>query len=153
MTSDNLLLLRSELTTDPLSRDYSGMSDTAAASSLNTANRVVRQQYMMTRRQLHVSFGFIRGVQILETLKAIGQSQDASAPLVREVVAMLYDDVGLDIGHPDAETLLAGWVAAGIVTQAEADTLLALGRATVSRGEELGLGKVGSHHVAAARAD
>lgn len=37
----NLIILSAELTADPLSRGYSGMSDAEAADSLNAVNRTV----------------------------------------------------------------------------------------------------------------
>lgn len=128
----DITTLAAELTTDPLGRGYSGMDDQQAADSLNTADRT-RTRATMTGS---------------EVLNAVDSGEWAA--LTAEEKQIVWDVVHLgDINPAGIEAmLLTNVFGAGSTTI----TLLAAARQeTVTRSEELGLGRVGVGNVTAAR--
>ena len=141
----NKAALKNELTDDPLGRGYSGMSDSAAADSLNAANRAVvrsvsaQSQRMWLAGEIHQKIAAGVDTGATDTLKGICRSALLMATNEDEYV------------RADHLALLDALVAGGILTQAEADALDDKADATISRAEELGLGLVGEQHITKAR--
>jgi hypothetical protein len=99
------------------------------------ANYQEPRSYQVTKLQLHLSFGLARGVQIMQSLRSISQSQAAEAPLFAELVDLLESQNasrGPDLGLAETEVLLSGWQQAGIITAGEKAVLLALGKQPLS---------------------
>jgi len=128
----DIAVLKSELTADLLTRGYSGMTDAAAATDLNTVYRT-RNRSSMT------------GSEILNAI--------VKAEFVALAVAdkqMVWDVIHLGDINPFG-------IEADLMTDAfggGSATLTALAAArkdSISRADELGLGQVGAHHIATAR--
>jgi hypothetical protein len=127
--------LRTELTSDPLTRGYAAMSIQQAADNLNTANRA-------------------------STVRSIAPGKIVSALVWSEYAALTADQkqvfwgmVGagdLDPNDAKIKAIFAGLFGAGTTTRAN---LIALATGPlVSRATELGLGEVTAGDVGRARA-
>lgn len=129
----DLVALKSELTTDPLSRGYSGMSDEQAADSLNAPDRSPAREFTDA------------GTLVAAIVRA---EYDALA-----TASKAYLNVVLAVSGPIPMTATfrnnLGAIF-GAATQTRAN-FLALQNRTGSRAEELGLGRVTPSHVADAR--
>jgi len=125
-------VLKTELTGDPLSRGYSGMTDAEAAADLNTVYR--------TRNKTSLS-----GSEVLNAVDAAQWAglTDAQRQTVWNIVHLgTVDPFGVEA------TLMIGVFGAGTATI----TALAASRVeTVSRAAELGLGLVYPGHIENAR--
>jgi len=134
----NYVILHNELTTDPLVRDYSTMSDAEAAVDLNTIYRT-------------------------RTLERLDQADVFNAVVVAEFAALSADgrQEVWDIVQVGGASGL--WVRSGDTARerfialfgAESDTIEALAALLtedISRAQELGLGAVKPGHVTKARA-
>lgn len=125
------------------------LSDTAATALYNAgndgecaaylrANYTEPRKYQITKLQLYASFGIVRGLTIMQTLRALGGPSSAmpeQAVMFREIVDLLESqnaDRGPDLGLPETGYMLEQWVQAGILTSQERDTLVALGRQPLS---------------------
>ena len=128
----DLLALKNELTTDPLGRGYSGMTDEAAADSLNTPNRQPDREALDS------------GLLVASIVRS---EYDALAAAAKDYLRL----VALAQSLPLTVTLKGELGAIfGPGTQTRAN-LLALLKRSGSRAEELGLGFVTPSHVAGAR--
>ncbi len=125
--------LKTELTTDPLVRGYSGMSDVVAATNLNTVNRVVHKLSMT-------------GSEVLQNVVAIEYNA-----LTAEKKEQFWGLLGIGVLDPwgkEADVMID-------IFGSGSATLTALNAArsmTVSRGVELGLGLIAVGDVQCARA-
>lgn len=98
--------------------------DADVAAALTAAQPQVKRYTPVTKRTIYGLFGLTRGVAIRAALAAAG----AQNAVIAELLSML-DDVGaggVDVGHAEAPTLLGGLVQLQIITQDEADAILAL---------------------------
>lgn len=132
----DLSILANELTTDPLTRGYSGMTDQQAADSLNTVNR--------TRLRTHLS-----GSEIYEALD-VSEFQSKTADqkqYIRDIIG-LGGSVAVD-ANSKARTVLFAIFAAGSNTRANLTTIATV---NISRATELGLETVSAGYVGEARA-
>jgi hypothetical protein len=131
----DLLTLRNELLTDPLTRGYAGMGDVAAAASLNTANRATTRTVIPAREIINATVPSewlaltANEKQRYQTITGAGDV-DASNQNVRDAFLAMF----------------AGGTATRTALAALQNGL------NVSRATEIGLPFVGAHHVAAARA-
>lgn len=155
--------LKTELDTDPLARGYAAMSDGEAAASLNAADRTVTQA--VPPGDLHQAMDNLvngDGVPIWEAAEAHKDAASAMGVAVRAALRLRdaiagYPDV--NVHSPLFEGQLSVLVGDGsgdgtnsVMTQAQADSLVALGNITISRAQELGLGAVRWQDVMRARA-
>lgn len=108
------------------------------AAWANAKTEVVYEDRFITERRIYTEFGPVRGEEILQGFEAAA----AADPVAARVLAWLKSDAGVNIGDAQAEVLLAGWVSAGLLTQAEADQLRALAARLASPAEVAGLGTV-----------
>lgn len=127
--------LREELSSDPLSREYAGMTDSDAADDLNTAYRDVTR-------------GTLSGATIFNAIvpSEFGALTDAQQRFVRDVFS-LGDAVDVGPGT-NARTVLLDAFGTGTTTR---DNLVAAVSVTISRASELGLGSVRGTDVKLAR--
>lgn len=128
----DLVALKTELTTDPLSRGYAGMTDEEAATNLNTVDRT-RNKTSMTGSEV------VNNVDAAEWVALSGEEQ-----------AKVWDILHLGTLNPfgvEAALLIA-------IFGGGSATIIALQAArvdAVSRAEELGLGSIAPGHVENAR--
>ncbi len=133
--------LSDEITLDPLARGYAGMTDSAAADSLNERNRPGPIESLLARRYL------------LLVGKWAPIADDASNHLVadnRRACRVLVDTLDAFETIDMADALVAGAVNAaldalvtlGYLTAGDKAALLALGDNLRTRAEEIGAGSV-----------
>jgi hypothetical protein len=129
-----LLILKNEITNDPLTRGYSGMTDPQIADSLNTSNRSVTVP-TLTGRQIGAA------IDLTEF--------DARTAAQQNTIRAMWplDDIPTEAGFY-REFILATFNAQS-TTRAN---ILAKFTRTSTRAAELGLPFVGAHHVAEAKA-
>lgn len=132
----DIAALQTELTTDPLGRGYSGMTDSQAANSLNTANRDGPDREIVSSHELFeaivpAEWGSLSAAekQRVQTILAMGQ---------------------VNLKGANTRANLATAFGAGTTTRSNLQALQAGPK--ISRAIELGLGTVGDGHVASARA-
>lgn len=131
----DLVALKSELTTDPLARGYSGLGDEAAANNLNTVNRT-RERPTVTGAQIYNALDPAE----FTALSAANQTK------VRDIFG-LGGDIDVRTGR-NARVVLLSLFGAATATRA---ALAALVQEPCSRAVELGLGTVTPSDVADAR--
>ena len=143
-------VLVAELTDDPLARGYAAMTDQAAAETLNAGNRTVADPARKTFRDLLREIGMADAGTIHGKLKAAAAGSDGVA-LAVAAAGDYGADGGLDFSDPATISGIDTLVAGNVLSSDEGDALKALGRKTVSRAVELGLGYVKAGHVEEAR--
>lgn len=127
------LTLRTELTTDPLARGYSGMTDAQAATSLDTVNRTVNRT----------------SVPAPEVIEAIVASEyTALSATLQNLVSLLISAGTINPQGTNTRAIFAAAFGAGTQTRTN---LIALETMTVSRAAELGIGYVAAGDVKIAR--
>ena len=125
--------LAAELTTDPLPRGYSGMTDAEAAADLNT-------EYRTKTRDL---------VSGSEILNATDDTEFGDLSVTDQSRWMnLCGIESIDTGSGIAKSLEAELFGAGTTTR---DNLIAIRALIISRAVELGLGTVKTGHIQQAR--
>jgi len=129
----NYQVLHDELDTDPLTRGYSGMDDAAAAADLNT---VYRTQSVDT----------VPGSDIFNNTDDVEYGALTAEEQNRWVNMCGVETI--DVASGVAKSLEAELFGAGTDTRTN---LAALKVRDVSRGEELGLGRIRTADVTAAR--
>ena len=116
---------------------FNGANDGKCAEYLR-ANYTEPKSYQVTKLQLYVSFGFTRGLAIMQTLRTLGGSSSPmpeKAAEFREIVDLLESQSairGPDLGISETGSMLSQWVSGSIITSEERDTLLALGKQPLS---------------------
>lgn len=131
----NLIALKTELTSDPLTRGYAGMDEFAAAVALNTANRSVPVDYLTS-------------AQVFECLD-VAEFNGLSTANKARVDRILGLGGAIKCSAPSnaRDEMLAIF---GAATNTRARLAAATSK-TVSRGVELGLGFVEPRDVRDAR--
>ena len=127
--------LKSELITDPLGRGYAGMTDQQTADSLNAANRTTTR-------------GVIDSYEVIEATVPTDWSNLSSAEKQRYQTIVSTGQVNM--AGTNTRAMLAAMFGAG--TQTRANLTALQNGPSISRATELGLTRVGPHHVAEARA-
>ena len=128
---------------------YAAMTAQEAADSLNAAT-VTKQGPVPMRLVLRWS---ARWDGIFKLREASAGGNKDHRRLADAALQMLSSPhlPEFDLSDPELMTMLAGLVSLGVLTQAEADDLKALGVQTISRAAELGLPVVQSSDVEIAR--
>lgn len=143
----NLQVLKDELTADPLTRGYSGMTDAEAADDLNTAYRESTRRVSNAKYLL-----WIAGAR----RKAIGDAAASHGSATVQGLAqvaldlLLRPDIEYDRG--DHLALLQALQSGGVLSDTDVAALDDQADATITRAAELGLGTVRAGTVAQARA-
>lgn len=149
----NLVTLQSELENDPQSLGYTG-DDVADAALLNATNRTTYQA-LGSRALLAWGAAGARLSKINDAANRV--SPFDSLPASARSVAMAADrmlsraDTELDLANAGHVALVDALVASQVLTANDKAELLAMATVARSRADELGLGKVGPHHLAQAR--
>ena len=130
----SLKKLADEMTTDPEGRGYSTMTAAQAAADLNEPRYLVLKEAWINERTLFALFGATRATEIMDGLQASTDS------LSQRVYGMLMDrgSGGIDVGHAQTRGMVGSFVSSGLVTQAEADQILALAETYQSRAQQIG---------------
>jgi hypothetical protein len=128
-------VLRTELLTDPLARDYAGMTDVDVAASLNTKNITVDVREIPPA-------DFLRGM--------VKAEWDALSAADRNYLSVLLGNGPIDVSTgTQIRAALLAMFGVGSGTRAN---LLPLLTKSISRAEQLGLPFIKPGYVAAARA-
>lgn len=139
LTTAQRLLLKAELTQDPLGRGYASMGHDEAAESLNVANRIVVRK--ISKNQILRWSAETGGIAKLRN--AVATFSNGRQAASDAALAMLQTEIG-DL-HLDAEVmaLLNSLVAGNVLTDSDRSKLLTRAVETVSRCDELcGAGSV-----------
>ena len=128
----NFDLLQTELTTDPLARGYAGMSDAAAATSLNAANR-------------NVITPSLASSLVRQIIAAQATEYAALTEANRAMLTFLTQAGTVDLTNVSVRTVLLAIFAAGSATRA---ALTAAAVTVKSRAAELGLPVLTAEQVA-----
>lgn len=128
----DLAALKNELTTDPLTRGYSGMSDEGAAESLNASNRQADRDTLDA------------GLLVASIVRS---EYDSLANAAKDYLRLIAMAQSLPL-TATLKTELAGIFGVGTQTRTN---LIALLKRPGSRAQEMGLGLVTTSNVADAR--
>ena len=145
----DIALLKLEIDSDPLGRNYSAMSDKQVAESLNNDDRTkVVQISSAELLAWAASDGRLASIKA-----AIDGGVDNTAKSLAEAAYMMIsrDGTYLDLTLPDRVAMLDGLVAYGILSADDKSDLVSKSTVSCSRAEELSLGRVRTGDVTQAR--
>lgn len=145
----NIAILKSEIDSDPLGRGYSGMDDTAVAVDLNTAYRT-KKEPISSAELLAWSASNAR-LQNIKNAAENGATDDLKSLAQAAYLIVTRDGTTLDLNLADRVAMLDSLVAAGVLTAADRTSLDALATVSISRAEELAIGRVRAGDVIQAR--
>lgn len=135
MPDVDLLVLKTELTTDPLLRGYAAMTNAQAATSLNTANRLVERSI--------VSAALVDGAVTLADWTALNTAN-------KQLYQTMISGGEIDMRSANNRSKLIAMF--GAATTSRANLIALQNESNITRAAELGLPFIGEHHVAEARA-
>jgi hypothetical protein len=145
----NIAILKSEIDSDPLGRGYSGMDDTAVAVDLNTAYRT-KKEPISSAELLAWSASDAR-LQNIKNAAENGATDDLKSLAQAAYLIVTRDGTTLDLNLADRVAMLDSLVAAGVLTAADRTSLDSLATVSISRAEELSIGRVRAGDVIQAR--
>ena len=145
----NIAILKSEIDSDPLGRGYSGMDDTAVAVDVNTAYRT-KKEPISSAELLAWSASDAR-LQNIKNAAENGATDDLKSLAQAAYLIVTRDGTTLDLNLADRVAMLDSLVAAGVLTAAERTSLDSLATVSISRAEELSIGRVRAGDVIQAR--
>ena len=145
----NIAILKSEIDSDPLGRGYSGMDDTAVAVDVNTAYRT-KKKPISSAELLAWSASDAR-LQNIKNAAENGATDDLKSLAQAAYLIVTRDGTTLDLNLADRVAMLDSLVAAGVLTAADRTSLDALATVSISRAEELAIGRVRAGDVIQAR--
>lgn len=145
----NIAILKSEIDSDPLGRGYSGMDDTAVAVDVNTAYRT-KKEPISSAELLAWSASDAR-LQNIKNAAENGATDDLKSLAQAAYLIVTRDGTTLDLNLADRVAMLDSLVAAGVLTAADRTSLDALATVSISRAEELSIGRVRAGDVIQAR--
>lgn len=145
----DITLLKSEIDSDPLGRNYSAMSDKQVADSLNNSDRT--KVVPISSAEL-LAWAASDG-RLASIKAAIDGGVDSTAKSLAEAAYMMIsrDDTSLDLSLPDRVAMLDGLVAYGILSAGDKSDLVSKSTVSCSRAEELSLSRVRTGDVIQAR--
>lgn len=140
--------LFAEITTDPLGRGYTGMTDQQIADSLNAVDRT-RLNVLSSAELLAWSgagaddaSGVASRYERIETAASSHASGAVRGACKAAIRLIDRDATELDLSLPDRATMVAALVAGGVLTAAEQTELVAMATENISRATEIGIGVV-----------
>ena len=145
----NIAILKSEIDSDPLGRGYSGMDDTAVAVDINTAYRT-KKDPISSAELLAWSASDAR-LQNIKNAAENGATDDLKSLAQAAYLIVTRDGTTLDLNLADRVAMLDSLVAAGVLTAADRTSLDSLATVSISRAEELSIGRVRAGDVIQAR--
>ena len=127
--------LRDEITNDPATKNYAGMTDEQAAASLNVADIPV-QRYVKHSDVMTWGAGGPRK----KLADGTGNASAAIAAACLTAIDLLSDGVTeFDTDDDDNETLIDALVSAGILTSGDKTALWNMGKKNITRAQSLGI--------------
>jgi len=140
--------LKSELTVDPESMGYAGLSDADAAGAINLANR---DYTVPLNSRTSLSWAMRTGrLADIETATTAGTPAIQSIALgVKHLLGR--SDTEIDMSDSDHVAMIDGLVAGGVLDAANKAELVTMATSQRSRADELSLGQVRVGHVQEAR--
>lgn len=147
----NFAALKAEVLHDPVSIGYGGMSDAEVVESLMDDTLRVRTVAVTSNQLLAWSIYDGRLARIKAGIE--GGVDNVEKSLCEACYIMLQRDNSLlDLNEQSRVDMLDALVSYGRLTSGERDSLYTLAAKTISRSEELGLGRVRPGDIAAVRA-
>ena len=145
----DIALLKLEIDSDPLGRNYSAMSDKQVAESLNNGDRT--KTVSVSSAEL-LAWAASNG-RLASIRAAIDGGVDNTAKSLAEAAYMMVsrDGTSLDLSLADRVAMLDGLVAYGILSADDKSDLVSKSTVSCSRAEELSLGRVRTGDVTQAR--
>lgn len=146
---DNIYILRSEITNDPLARGYSGMTNAQILESLNTRNITNRRS--ISSAELVAWAGannrykkIAAAAATVGDLPGLDSATSESIKNICEAALLLLrrDGTALDFGKNDRAQMVDALVTAGVISNADRNALHTLADNPLSRREQLGLTSV-----------
>lgn len=146
--------LKDEITTDPLARGYSAMTDRQVADDMNLSNRTRLREISSSEllawsastsdndRPRYIKIQEASQHHVSEPVKAIAK---ASLRMVGR------DGASLDLSLSDREQMIDALVGGSVLSQGDSDSLYSLATENISRATELGFSEVGIGWVQNAR--
>ena len=139
--------LKDELTVDPLTRGYSGMSDQQVVDSLTlTVDRPVVNDMNVGSLGIMREIGPTLGATILDKLEAAATVDSRLKWFMKEL-----NTNGVDIGNAVTRATIDDLVTNSVITAAEGASLKGIPEKTVSRAEELGFSELSDQVINNAR--
>jgi hypothetical protein len=137
--------LKNHIQSDPDSRGYAGMTDMEVASDMN-----------VKRNPGDVRVGIIGlvskvGSSTGSALLTAMDTASASDVVVSKALKILESGGDLNINDPVTRQFIANFVSATLLTQEQADTILAVCNTEQTDGDKYGFGKVKEGQVTVAR--
>ena len=149
----NVDILRDEITNDPLGRLYSAMADHEIADSLNYADRPGKKPVPATDVRLYILLnGLFPAIQNLAANGQDATQKGTAITILQTIAPNSFDTIRMNLPNVNVAVsqMLQTMVDAGVMTAQHRTDMLALGDATISRAQELGLPAV--HHLDVAEA-
>ena len=145
----DIALLKSEIESDPLGRNYSSMSDEQVADSLNNSDRTK----VVPISSAELLAWAASGGRLASIKAAIVGGADNTAKSLAEAAYLMInrDGTSLDLSLADRVAMLDGLVAYGILSADDKSDLVSKSTVSCSRAEELSLGRVRTGDVIQAR--
>ena len=145
----NIAILKSEIDGDPLGRGYSGMDDAAVAVDINTDYRTKKEP--ISSAELLAWSASDSRLQNIKNAAENGATDDLKSLAQAAYLIVTRDGTTLDLNLADRVAMLDSLVAAGVLTADDRTSLDALATVSISRAEELAIGKVRAGDVIQAR--
>ena len=137
----DLTILKTELQNDPLNLGYQAMLVNGTGelpTVLNAPNRDIVMDKWLTDRGMASEIVPLHGVSECDDLFTIFDARALQSVTVKRMVNRLYTDPQwLNFGDAGLRAMFSGWRDTNIITQAQANMLLALGVGKGSRAQEL----------------
>lgn len=146
--------LKSELADDPLTVGYAEMSDAEVADAINLPTRPGKREVPANDVRMFVLLnGLWPAIQAVAASSTNPVHQGTAITILQTLGAGSFDVIRMnkpDIAGGVAQ-MLATMVEAGAMTEGHRTAMVAMGDTLISRGQELGIGRVDHLHVAEAR--
>jgi hypothetical protein len=143
--------LKTEVQTDPASLGYGALLPDCPGLVVNLLNGIsptvkcLKPRFVTARTILKECAG---GGTLLDALERavvgapVAPVNTELQSSIKWALKFLGQDSGLDVGTTSTQTLIGYCVATGVLTQAQGDSLVAMGMQLCSRAEQLGFGNV-----------
>jgi hypothetical protein len=142
----NFSLIRTEITTDPKSRGYAGKTPEEQATLINAIYDSILVP--ISCRQFLTWLVSVGGLKRLEAIANTSPLYDAARGAL--IVASYPPLEQFNLADSTIQAQVEAFKQGGIFTESEIDSLYAIGTKSVSRADELGLGRIWPGDISAA---
>ena len=149
MTPEQMQILKTEITADPLDMGYANKSDDDRATILNSLSVPVIRPVTVAQAMMWAASG--PRVRIAAAAATHSNEQiKASCQVVLDLMTGgTYQLIHLN--DQELQSVLTGWVQAGVISQGEKDALITRATVLIGRGESLCGEKIIGNHISIAR--